>query len=48
MDNEYLQEQKKKREKLFGYIFLAWFICSFIGFDVLKKGERKNEFVKNA
>ena len=35
MDNEYLQEQKKKREKLFGYIFLAWFICSFIGFFII-------------
>ena len=36
MDNEYLQEKKAKREKIFGYIFLIWFICSFIGFFILE------------
>lgn len=36
MDNEYLQEKKKKREKLFGYIFLAWFIISFVGFFIIE------------
>lgn len=36
MDNEYLQEKKAKRGKIFGYIFLIWFICSFIGFFILE------------
>lgn len=36
MDNEYLQEKKNKRKKIFGYIFLIWFICSFIGFFILE------------
>ena len=38
MDNEYLQEKKNKRNKIFGYIFLIWFICSFIGFFILENG----------
>ena len=38
MDNEYLQEKKAKRRKILGYIFLTWFICSFIGFFILENG----------
>lgn len=36
MDNEYLQEKKEKRGKLFGYLFILWFICSFVAFFLIE------------
>lgn len=36
MENEYLEEKKEKKGKLFGYIFIFWFICSFVAFFLIE------------